>query len=241
VTEHSENQHEQDLQKRCRKLIHDLRTPLFCIEINSKSLQLHMPQLLNAYAKVTDGDIPAEHLEVLADAGDDIKQQLVTVNQKLDTMVELLRNAESRASRRDLRNIQSDVKLKFSLDANIRVLLAEDEAIHRDIASKVLSNIDCQFDVVTHGLTAVEAAENQQFDLILMDLQMPEMSGEAATRAIRQLSPRHQQIPIIGLSNIEPPDTQAFFAMGFNTFLLKPLKLAALTNMLRQLDALCKP
>jgi CheY-like chemotaxis protein len=78
--------------------------------------------------------------------------------------------------------------------------------------------------VVANGLAAIEAVQQQVFDLVLMDLEMPEMGGLEATRAIRRSCPAHE-LPIVGVSG----SNRAFLAetctnAGMNSLLAKPLQ-----------------
>ena len=70
--------------------------------------------------------------------------------------------------------------------ANARVLLAEDNAVNREVAVAMLQGFGCEVEVAKNGREAVAAVDRGRFDLILMDCQMPEMDGFEATRVLRE-------------------------------------------------------
>jgi PAS domain S-box-containing protein len=105
-----------------------------------------------------------------------------------------------------------------------RVLLAEDNPVNRQVAVAFLGRLGVEVEVAVDGLQAVEAAEREKFDLILMDLQMPEMDGIEATAAIRAReaggAPR---TPILALTaNVMPEARRAALAAGIDDFIFKP-------------------
>ncbi len=107
----------------------------------------------------------------------------------------------------------------------VRVLLAEDNAVNQKVALAMLAKIGCETMVAGTGTAALEALEKENFDLILMDCEMPEMDGFEATRRIREseTSSGSSTIPIIALTAYALQRTRdACFAAGMNDFLSKP-------------------
>ena len=114
-----------------------------------------------------------------------------------------------------------------ALGRPLRILIAEDDATNRVVVSKMLAEFETETRVVTDGLQAVQAASETEYDLVLMDVQMPEMDGLAATRSIR--ARRFAQLPIIALTaNAFPEDVKMCREAGMSDFLAKPLRKAAL-------------
>jgi signal transduction histidine kinase/ActR/RegA family two-component response regulator len=117
----------------------------------------------------------------------------------------------------------------------MRILMAEDNGVNRQVALAMLRRFGYQADVAANGLEAVEAVRRQPYDLVLMDIQMPEMDGLDATRAILALDPAAVPPRIIGLSaNAMPEDVQAAMRAGMNDYLAKPISPPALRAMLEK-------
>jgi len=124
------------------------------------------------------------------------------------------------------------------LDRPLKVLVAEDDAVNRMVVSKMLGAFDVELRVVTDGIQAVEATSEGDYDVVLMDVRMPEMDGLAATRAIRAEGGRFEILPIIALTaNAFPEDVRICREAGMSDFLAKPLRKPALAAaLLRALD-----
>ena len=121
------------------------------------------------------------------------------------------------------------------------VLLAEDNPVNQEVATNMLEQLACRVTLVTTGAEAVAAVKDTAFDLILMDMQMPEMDGLAATRAIRQheLRAGRGHVPIVALTaNAYAKDSEACFAAGMDDYLSKPFTLGQMhTRLARWLSA----
>jgi CheY-like chemotaxis protein len=108
---------------------------------------------------------------------------------------------------------------------HLRILLAEDHPVNQKLAVLVLQRLGNQPDVVGNGLEAVEAVQRQRYDLVLMDVQMPELDGLEATRRIRATLPKSEQPQIIALTaGVAQFDEKACRAAGMDGFLAKPFK-----------------
>ena len=114
-----------------------------------------------------------------------------------------------------------------SQDANI--LVAEDNHINRMLITTYLEKFGHHFAIAKNGIEAVEAAGKTRFDLILMDIHMPEMDGIEATRAIRKLGAPHGQTPIIALTaNAMKGDREEYMEAGMDEYVSKPINAADL-------------
>ena len=106
---------------------------------------------------------------------------------------------------------------------NARILLAEDNAINQEVASAMLESAGCEVTVVDNGQRALLALENEQFDLVLMDCQMPVMDGLKATKRMRQQQARYSHIPVIALTaDIQQGIVQQCKQAGMDDYLSKP-------------------
>jgi hypothetical protein len=119
-----------------------------------------------------------------------------------------------------------------------RVLFAEDNSTNQFVARQMLKKLDIHLDMVANGAEAVEAASRFAYDVICMDMQMPEMDGVEATRMIRSRGGSLASVPIIALTaNALPEEMRACFAAGMNQFLAKPVnRKDLLTALLTALD-----
>jgi PAS domain S-box-containing protein len=105
-----------------------------------------------------------------------------------------------------------------------RILLAEDNPVNRKVALGMLARLGYSATVAVHGLAAVEACRTAPFDLVFMDVQMPELDGLAATRRIRAL-PGHRPLIVAMTANALEGDRAACLAAGMDDYLAKPIRL----------------
>ncbi len=118
--------------------------------------------------------------------------------------------------------------------APIRILIAEDSPANQIVFRAMLQDTGYVPDIVGNGLEAVEAAKSMDYELILMDIFMPEMDGLEATRKIRQ-SDSSGSLPIIALTaNAMPGDQEKFMEAGMDDYLAKPVVKNTLIRMLNK-------
>ncbi|MEY4939505.1 MAG: hypothetical protein RIQ93_1240, partial [Verrucomicrobiota bacterium] len=110
-----------------------------------------------------------------------------------------------------------------------RVLLAEDNAVNQKVASLILAKLGYRTDIVADGNEVLEAVQRQHYDIIVMDVQMPEMDGLTASRRIHRLWPNREDRPwIIALTaNAMQGDREACIAAGMDDYISKPVGTAA--------------
>jgi signal transduction histidine kinase/DNA-binding response OmpR family regulator/HPt (histidine-containing phosphotransfer) domain-containing protein/PAS domain-containing protein len=115
----------------------------------------------------------------------------------------------------------------------LRILLAEDNVTNQKLALRLLERMSYRADVVSNGLEVLDALRRQPYDVVMMDVQMPEMDGLEATRRVRRdLAPAHQP-HIIGLTaNAMQGDREACLAAGMNDYVSKPIRIEELVRAL---------
>ena len=137
---------------------------------------------------------------------------------------------ETKEARKDAGKKQYDYSGK-------RILLVEDNELNREIATAILEETGMTIDYADDGdvaVAAIEAAPADQYDLILMDIQMPKMDGYTATREIRTLSDNKKaNIPIVAMTaNAFEEDKQRAYKAGMNGHIIKPISLEAIAKVL---------
>ena len=135
-----------------------------------------------------------------------------------------LAKAEHQAPARPAESDAAGGEARLRLEcAGRRLLLVEDDPVNQEIASHILREASLTVDVADDGIEAVAKASAQDYDLILMDMQMPRMNGLDAARAIRAM-PRHARTPIIALTaNAYADDRVQCMAAGMDDFRSKPI------------------
>jgi signal transduction histidine kinase/ActR/RegA family two-component response regulator len=117
-----------------------------------------------------------------------------------------------------------------------RILLAEDNGTNRLVVTRMLERMGHRVDSVSNGREAAEAVQSFPYDLVLMDMMMPEMDGLAATQAIRSLPTAAAKVPVVGLTaNVLTTDEDACRAAGMNGFLTKPVTSDRLAEAIAQI------
>ncbi|MBW7883622.1 MAG: response regulator [Caldilineaceae bacterium] len=119
--------------------------------------------------------------------------------------------------------------------APLRILLVEDNAVNQKVALRMLDTLGYRADVAGNGIEAVLAVKRQQYDVILMDVQMPEMDGLEATRAIRALGPAGRRPYICAMTaGATLEERTACFDAGMNAFISKPVIAEQLMKLLSE-------
>ena len=137
-----------------------------------------------------------------------------------------------------------DLRMRIAmLGRPLRVLIAEDDKTNQLVVSKMLQEFSPELRIAQDGLQAVEALDEAKYDIVLMDVRMPNMDGLAATRAIRGRGGDYAKLPIIALTaNAFAEDVDLCREAGMSDFLAKPLRKPVLVAaMLRALRGGAKP
>ena len=109
-----------------------------------------------------------------------------------------------------------------------RILLAEDNPANQRVIRAILRSADLEVDLASNGIEVVEAVSSLPYDIVLMDISMPQMDGMEATRTIRELDGPASQVPIVALTaHALKGDRERFIASGMNDYLTKPIDKAA--------------
>ncbi len=119
----------------------------------------------------------------------------------------------------------------------LRILLAEDNAVNQKLALRLLERLGYRADVAGNGLEVLEALRRQSYDVVLMDVQMPEMDGLETTRRIRgsiDLAEAQQPRIIAMTANAMKKDREECLAAGMNDYISKPVRVESLVEALRR-------
>src|SRR5690242_9898196 len=115
----------------------------------------------------------------------------------------------------------------------LRVLLAEDSGTNQLVFSKLVQGFAIELSIAANGLEALERARTESFDVVFMDMRMPQMDGLEASRALRALGGPWSGITIIALTaNAYPEDITACHDAGMNDFISKPIRKKVLIERL---------
>jgi signal transduction histidine kinase/CheY-like chemotaxis protein len=116
-----------------------------------------------------------------------------------------------------------------------RILVAEDNLINQIITTKMLEAMGCKVTTALNGLEVLSALGHSEFDLILMDCQMPEMDGYEATRKIRASDLKCREIPILAMTaNAMKGDDKICYAAGMNGYVAKPISRPELAKVIAE-------
>jgi CheY-like chemotaxis protein len=174
-----------------------------------RALRPELPLVL--YTSLGGGAIDPVFAAVLAKP---VKQ-----SQLFDLLVSLLSGgAVERAP------VHEDASTKLGERYPLRILLAEDNTVNQQLALLLLESMGYRADVVSNGVEAVEAVNRVPYDLVLMDVQMPEMDGLEATRRIRAGGPSPQPRIVAMTANAMQGDREACLAAGMDDYLAKPIR-----------------
>ena len=133
--------------------------------------------------------------------------------------------------------IQKDLKTpeRLSSDSRLKILLAEDNLVNQMVISEALNDEGIELVMVNNGLEALAQLDQRAFDIVLMDIQMPKMSGDEAIKRIRRSDQTYKDIPIIILSaNALKEAIDEYMELGANEYLSKPIDIDQLIQKINE-------
>jgi PAS domain S-box-containing protein len=153
-----------------------------------------------------------------------------------DTLISILGQAPQPSARVDKERLALDPEM--AARHPLRILLAEDNVVNQKLALRLLAQMGYRADLAANGLEVLQAVKRQPYDVILMDVQMPEMDGLEATRQLCAQLPAPQRPRIIAMTaNAMQGDREMCLEAGMNDYLSKPIRVDELVQALRQ----CQP
>ena len=126
---------------------------------------------------------------------------------------------------------------KTAQDSSLCILLAEDNASSQKVILQMLKRLGHRADVVANGIEACQALERQNYDIVLMDVRMPEMDGLQATRTIRQRWPVNGPKVIAITAHALQGDREKCLSAGMDDYITKPVKMIELSDVLKRVSS----
>jgi CheY-like chemotaxis protein len=124
---------------------------------------------------------------------------------------------------------------KRSMLPPMNILIAEDNSINQKLIVRILKILGEEVDIANNGLEALNAALKKKYDIILMDIQMPEMDGYEATHRIRSdVSKAHQPVIIAMTANALQGDREKCMEAGMNDYMSKPILIDEVTRVIKK-------
>ena len=157
-------------------------------------------------------------------------------SQLFDTLVSLL--AHDAAPRATAAPARPRMDAQMAERHPLRILLAEDNVVNQKLALRLLQQMGYRADVAGNGIEAIECIARQPYDVVLMDVQMPEMDGLEASRRITSRWPAGERPHIVAMTaNAMQGDREACLAAGMDDYVTKPIRVDALVEALNRVPA----
>ncbi len=154
-------------------------------------------------------------------------------SQLFDTLVTLLAQRQAGTAPRARPAAKTSVDATLAQRHPLRILLAEDNVVNQKLALRLLQQMGYRADLASNGVEAIESVERQTYDVVLMDVQMPEMDGLEASRRITARWPANQRPRIVAMTaNAMQGDREACLAAGMDDYVTKPIRVEALVQAL---------
>lgn len=132
--------------------------------------------------------------------------------------------------------LRNDVKINnFFNDIVPKILLVDDNMVNRQVAGEIMKKSGCEVDIAVNGQNAIKKAKKRDYDVIFMDIQMPDMDGVTATKKIKALGIKNLA-PIVAMTAYSmKEDKERFIKSGLDDYISKPIKASELLNKIRTL------
>jgi PAS domain S-box-containing protein len=148
-----------------------------------------------------------------------------------DILITVLNKKEATVKKFDKTSIKFDASMGSTYP--LRILVADDNKVNLKVALRFLEKVGYRADTAFNGFEVIDAMHRQRYDIILMDVQMPEMDGEQATIEIRKQFPSDVQPLIFAVTaNALKSDLERYIKVGMNGYIVKPFKLEDLVGLL---------
>ena len=122
----------------------------------------------------------------------------------------------------------------FAIDCPLRILLVDDNKTNRKLGTKILNRLGYAPEDVGSATEAIDRLQEEQFDLVLMDIEMPDIDGVEATRKIRDMDSSSAAVHIIAMTaNAMVGDRERYLRAGMDGYISKPIRLNALITGIR--------
>jgi CheY-like chemotaxis protein len=130
--------------------------------------------------------------------------------------------------------VQPRLPENLALNMPLRILVAEDNLVNQEVILYILQKVGYEPKIVENGRQVIETLATRNYDIVLMDLQMPEMDGLEATRLIRNMAMAKQPVIIALTANTMQGDEAECLQAGMDDYIGKPVKLEELLAKLRR-------
>jgi CheY-like chemotaxis protein len=209
-------------------------------------LDMHMPEMdglaLAAQVRERDAKVPLVLFSSLGrrEAGDGVfaasLAKPLRQSQLFDTLASLLAGDEVR--RPAAAPAKPTLDPELAARHPLRILLAEDNVVNQKLALRLLQQMGYRADLASNGVEAVESVARQVYDVVLMDVQMPEMDGLEASRQITTRWPAGQRPRIVAMTaNAMQGDREMCIEAGMDDYITKPIRVEALVEALNNVNA----
>ncbi|HPH97459.1 MAG TPA: ATP-binding protein [Anaerolineaceae bacterium] len=178
--------------------------------------------------------IPSDRIFILSPLGANLpgeipQDQILTKPFKPDQFLEKLEKEKNLSQKRS-----HEEQVKLGEKHPLHILLTEDNLVNQKVATLMLDRLGYRIDIASNGFEAIQSVQRQAYDLIFMDIQMPEMDGVEATKHIRETLAAASQPYIIAMTaNAMEGDRESYLAAGMNDYVSKPIRIPQLIKAIQ--------